>query len=447
MVTDKRNRTKRIFRWVVVPIVICIGYAIYAEWRGLSHMHYIGYDYAFFYYAFQAVLHHHVSWTSLYNMHAQQILLKQYNFPIQPYNQYVYPPQFAWLFSLFGLLPFYLSVALWMLTSVVLYFFGLFWLVKLLWPRIRRIHLLALFLLAAVMDPFQVDIGAGNVNSILFAAISLTFYLLYHRNKAGLAGIPLGLAILLKVTPAAILVFLLFRGQWRVCRSTAVVIFSVTALSALFVGVSPIVQYALHFSSFGHTSMKNGSAPYNQSIIGVMGMFHQHHWLNVSSSIQHVVYMLFVGCALWAMYSAIRKHSSHDWRLDIAMASLTPIVFSPLVEETHMVFVLPTLMVFARLAQEAYAQRTKTGLYTAGFLGIVTSVSILFLSLPTTFALNFAVSHWPQWFWIHTQMFDVLIAAFITTLWLYRHPVIPLASTHQKPHLVRCMSTQHNLSS
>lgn len=435
MATEKRNVIQSVFRWGLLLTVLFIAYTIYAEWRGLSYLHFIGYDYSFFYYAFQVILHHHITWDTLYNIHAQQHFLSRYGFPIRPYNQYVYPPQFACLFSLYGLFPFYLSAGLWMLTSATMYFLGVLWISKMLWPRMRQIHLLALFVVAAFLTPFQMDIGVGNVNSLLFSSMALTFYLLYHRKKAGLAGIPLGLAIMCKVTPAAILLVFLLRKQWRVCRYTGIVVVAGTAVSSLFVGVWPIVQYMLHFSTFGHTSMKNGPAPYNQSIIGVIGMFKMHHWIALSTSMQHLVYVLFSGCALCLLYRAIRRSQSFDWRLDMALASITPVVFSPLIEEPHMVYVLPTLMVFGRMAQEAYAQRTKRARYTCILLSTVAVTSILALSLPTTFVLNVLVAHRPQLFWVQTQMFDVLIAAFGTTLWLYKQSVLPPSSVRRRINL------------
>lgn len=60
------------------------------------------------------------------------------------------------------------------------------------------------------------------------------------------------------------------------------------------VGVSPIIQSAKHLFMFGQTSMKNGPAPYNQSLLGVLGMFAQHHFLDWPSSMQEAVFLGFV---------------------------------------------------------------------------------------------------------------------------------------------------------
>lgn len=442
-------------------IVVYILYAVFAEWRGLARMHFVGYDYAFFYYAFQSVLHHQTAWSHLYNLPLQQAWPAHHGFPLKPNNQYVYPPQFACLFSFFGLLPFALSAALWMLMSAILYFCAMFWLIRMLWQKIRRVHLLAVFVIAIALTPFEMDVGVGNVNTLLFAAISLTFYLRYHRNKAGWAGIPIGIAVLLKVTPAAILLIFLLRKEWRLLKSASAVMILGTICTALFTGIGPMTEYVVRFSSFGQTSMRNGPAPYNQSIFGVLGMLNEHHWLSLSSGVQYWAYVLFVVFVAWKIYSTLQgkilgrlkrnagtgagaragasAHPVHvprfewqkggpvawiaDWRLDIALAALTPLLFSPLVEENHMVYAFPVLVVFVRIAHDAYTQRTKAGLRRGAILLGITLISIVLLSLPATFALNFIVAHQPGLFFVQIQMFVVLITLFLTTLWVYRHPI------------------------
>jgi hypothetical protein len=153
---NKTGKTTIIFLALIVGICI-IGWASFAEWHGLSSIHLLGYDYTFFHYACQVVLHHGPA-SQLYNLH-----------------------QWAWL-----------------------------------------------------------------------------------------SGIPLGLTVLFKVTPLAIAVYLLLRRQWRNTISTATTLVLFTALTVMVLGVSPLTLYLRKFLSFGQTSMKNGPAPYNQSLIGVL---------------------------------------------------------------------------------------------------------------------------------------------------------------------------------
>jgi hypothetical protein len=387
----------------------------FAEWNGLNAIHLLHYDYGFFYYAFEAILHHQ-SGSSLYNVHAEQTFLARFHFPFLPHNQYVYPPQFAVFWCPFGALPFSLSSGIWMAMSILLYSLGVFWISRVIWPRLDWKYVGLLVLGASVMTPVQLDVGVGNVNCVLFSAVALSFYLLYNRQQAWRAGIPLGLAIVFKVTPAAILVYLLLRKQWRVSISALFTAGIFSGITAIWLGPACLIHYAEKFMAFGQTSMKNGPAPYNQSLVGVLGAFAQHHWLHWPPTFQNACFLLFMALtALLFLWVTIRTPSHRC--IDVGLASLAPLVFSPLVEQMHMVFVIPSLFSLVYMAQRTRRDAPRSSQTTFWVLMVVAAGSFLALSLPTTFALNFLVNHWPQLFWVHTHMFWVLLALFTTTTW------------------------------
>lgn len=399
-------------------------YAVISEWRGLVQLHYVGYDYAFFYWAFQSVLHHGTSFHMLYNLPSERHWLSLYHYPANPNNQFVYPPQFAVLLSMLGTLPFYLSTSLWMVLSMVSYFAAIFLLVRMLWPRVRRIQMAALFFVALILTPFEVDIGAGNVNSILLFLTVLFFYLYYHRKKPRLAGIPLGIAILFKVTPAAILLVFLLRKQWKVSIWTGITVAVGTMITVFVSGAAPIWQYAIHFMALGQTSMRNGAAPYNQSIVGVIGLLQAHGWMIGGQWMQHLGYGLFVVVIAAGIYKVVRREGVVDWRLDMALASLCPLLFSPLVEEMHLMFAIPAIMVLFRLGYESYFQTHSLNHPVVRRLLCSSILSVLLLSLPATFAFNFIVSHWPSLAWTHIQMFVALILTYLAVIATYRHAAL-----------------------
>ena len=412
-----KSVARRVLPWGIWALVLAgVSDVIGAEWHGLAKMGLLRYDYAYFYYAFQVVSHHQPA-AQLYTLHMEQAFLAKWQFPYLPYNQYVYPPQFALFWSFFGRLPFITSATMWMAMSAILYALGTFLLAKMLWPRLTRTRLLLLAMMAVLMTPFQIDLGVGNVNSILFAALALSFYLLYHRHSPWWAGVPLGLAIAFKVTPVAILVYLLLRRQWRAAVSTVLTTALLSGLTAFQLGNGILLRYAQDFLTFGQTSMKNGPAPYNQSLLGVFGMFVQHHWLTWSTHVQYGIFLAFaVGVAGVVLWISQRLQAS-DWDLDIAVASLTPLLFSPLVEEMHMIFALPTILVLGQRAREAFAAGTGRSRITGTVLASVILGTSVILSLPVTFALNYIVNHWATLFWVHMQMFLVLLILFFTVTW------------------------------
>lgn len=397
--------------WLMVSIgllTIVAIYSTYLELSGLAKLHLFRYDYAFFFYAFHTVLTGNAG-TKLYSMPNQVAWLQAHHFPLNPNNQYVYPPQFAVFWSPLGHLPFALSFDIWFGFTVAAYGVAIALLARMMWPRVGIVRWIFVALFAVLLTPFQIDAGAGNVNSILFALIVLTFYLRYQKHRKVLAGIPLGLAIVFKVTPGAILVYLLLRREWRTSMTTMITVVVLTVITGMATGWMAIWSYLTHFVSFGHTSMKNGPAPYNQSLIGVEQLFIRHHLVHLTSRGVQIEFLVCSVLIAIIVYSIARRHHL-DWRIHMAMASLTPLLFSPLVEEMHMVFVLPTLFVTCAWMETSYMLRRRIRASTVS-LAVVTTVGIFSLVLPLTFAVNAMTSWWPGLYWLHAQMFVVLIFA------------------------------------
>lgn len=457
------NSRKRILaKWALIGVAIVILAGSFGvEWHHMAKIKLIQIDYGYYYYAFQVALHHQPA-TSLYNITAQQALFRQLHLPVNLNNQYVYPPTFALLGAPLALLPFHSSANLWTALSIVLYGLGVFWIARICWPHLCGWRMVVLILFAAVLDPFENDVAVGNINSILFAAIALTFYLLYHRKLPGWAGIPLGFAILFKVTPVAVLVFLLLRRHWRTSASAVITGAVVGVVTMLWFGSSSLVNYAKNLSSLAHRSMQNGPAPYNQSVIGVLGLFHKHQWLQWSSTVQHLVFYIFACSAACLIFYVVRRTRA-DGAMDSALASFTPLLFSPLVERMYFVFAVPALLFLAREVQVSFRQGaakqgaakqggarergakqggvkepTEIGSTAMGstaeettgkeptamgraksiLLGIITLCGYLILSLPATVAVNAAVHHWNQLFWLDTYMFWALVVLFSSTAWV-----------------------------
>lgn len=412
------NGRKRIIaKWAFIGVAIVIlSCSIGVEFYDEAKIKFIQIDYGYYYYAFQVALHHHPS-ASLYNIVAQQSLFRHLHLPVNLNNQYVYPPTFALLGAPLALLPFHASADLWTALSIVLYTLGVFWIARICWPRLRGWRMVVLILFAAVLDPFQNDVAVGNINSMLFTAVALTFYLLYHRKLAGWAGIPLGFAILFKLTPLTVLVFLLLRRHWRTSASTIMTALVVSGLTMMWFGSSSLVAYAKNLSSLAHRSMQNGPAPYNESVIGVLGLFHKHQWLPWSSTVQHIVFYIFACAAACLIFYVVRRTRA-DGAMDSALASFTPLLFSPLVERMYFVFAVPALLFLAREVQVSFRQSTAMGRGSVIGLGITTLCGYLMLSFPATVAVNSAVHHWHQLFWLDTYMFWVLLVLFLSTVWV-----------------------------
>ncbi len=379
----------------LMMLILCV----IKEWQGLGRLHFLGYDYAFFYNAFLHVLEGQTDWTHLYDPSAERAFLLAQHDPIDPHNHYVYPPQFAWMFAWLGLVPFGMSLAIWRALSVAAGIMGVYWTTKTLWPRIRRGHLILAVAAALTLTPFQLDLAVGNVNTILFALLALSFYAIYRMDRPTLGAMALVVAVFIKVTPLVILVAIALQGRWRVVVRSVLFIFAGLASSFLFLGWESTAEYAAHFLQFGRQSMENGPAPYNQSLLGVLELVWDKGrpgplpvWLNVLFDVYAVAMLIVIG------FMVGRRPDAHA-SIRMGLTALLPVAISPLVEQPHMVLTFPALMASFYLVRRQVRKRERKiyAILIAGAYGLQT--------LPVTFLLNDATHLLPSIYWIHIQMF------------------------------------------
>jgi len=378
---------------------IVIGICVVKEWQGLGRLHFLGYDYAFFYNAFLHVLSGQTDWRHLYDPAAERAFLMAHGYPIDPHNHYVYPPQFAWMFAWLGLFPFGVSLALWRMLSIAAGMFGVYWTMKTLWPRIQRGHLFLAVAATLTLTPFQLDFAVGNVNTILFALLALVFYSVYRLDRPTLSAIALAAAVLIKVTPLAILLALAIQGRWNVVARSLLFLSAGLASSFLFLGWESTAAYATHFLQFGRQSMANGPAPYNQSLLGVLELLWNKGragspplWLSLLFDIYAVAMLFVIG-------TMMRRKPWTSESIRIGLSALLPVAVSPLVEQPHMVLTLPALMASLHLIRRhprTSSRRTYAALLATAY-GLQT--------LPVTFLVNRATRLLPSLYWIHIQMF------------------------------------------
>ncbi|SHK10552.1 Protein of unknown function [Alicyclobacillus tolerans] len=384
-------------------IFVLLILSTWLEWKGMSVSRLVHYDYAFFYTAFQAILHHPAhQWPKLYQIASEQQFAIQHGFPYNIHNQYVYPPQFAVFWAFMGHLPWIWSARIWIVISILSYCLAVYLTLKMMLPHLRWPNLFFWIAASFLLTPVQIDIAAGNVNSILLTCLALAFYFHYYRKKTWIAALFLALTIVWKVTPAAVLLYFLLQKQWRLGAYTLLFSLLLTIWSSFYVGWSTLLHYVGEFVTFGQNSMKNGPAPYNQSILGVLADLAKHHWLSGNLQSLYPFYYLFVLTSAVLIVHFARQlpvsHSSH-----FALSSLTPLLFSPLIEEMHLIFALPALILV--VSQKKYKIAAIGGWSSA-----------VLLSLPTTFLLNTLTRDWPSLFFMHTQMFWTLMILFTVTL-------------------------------
>lgn len=232
--------------------------------------------------------------------------------------------------------------------------------------------------------PLWVTVDHGQVNIVVTVCIVGAWLALHRRAHAAAIGLPIGLAIVLKVYPALLLGVLALRGRWRAVGWALGLVgaFTLVSLVALpdgswpqWIGqVLPTGGYAQR--PFG---LFSPVAPWNQSL----NAFASRMLLpNTFGEVLHpsagaarlVGYGLAGGVLALTAGVVVRaaRRGAKTLDLELAVVLCAAFMVAPLSWEHHLVFLLPVATVFIRRAalDDAYGRWAALGgLCALGVLG------------------------------------------------------------------------------
>ncbi len=250
------------FGWA--GLVICV--AIYVYWGIYLPLHTSGYGYDFTgpYEAAYALAHHSP-------LHVYDVLQqRQFNdavlhLPSGP-SDFRWTPQIAALLIPLGLLPYGVAHVLWFLLSQVALVASLLLLAQCLsaaitpdavgqragmLTRLRSpyIAFAALFCATTLSQPVTDSLRLGQSTFLLLVGFSLLIYGEVFEHPV-VAGCGLGLAILIKLFPAVLLVVYLWRGRYRLCVAAFGFIVALTVLTLPLTGFHLYVEFAQAITTY-----------------------------------------------------------------------------------------------------------------------------------------------------------------------------------------------------
>jgi hypothetical protein len=335
-------------------------------------------DFNYYLYAFTTILNHPGDASLLYDRDGLLAFLESMG--VQrggPGLFYGYPPQFALVFSVFGYLPPLAAKLTWVVCSALLFAAGVGMLIKLAYRGSDGGVRLLFVAMALASCPLMIDISLGQSNELLFFLIVATFFFVDRGNRA-LAGVFLGTAIVLKVTPIAIGGLLLMRREWRTAIVTALTSMAITAFTAWKVGVHTLWHYLVSdMPRLNAQNLKFGGAPDNNSLRGAVQTLAEMAGIHPSESTLHTVWLVTAAIAcVMAVVLVFRRHA--DRRIDFALAVTTMLVASPMLEPVHLLAALIPLAILLGTAFEhpglrvsALAPRTELALIALTVLTMI----------------------------------------------------------------------------
>ncbi|MFF3335177.1 glycosyltransferase 87 family protein [Streptomyces sp. NPDC002888] len=213
--------------------------------------------------------------------------------------------------------------------------------VRLLTGRAWRRHgwygcALALCVLA-LFEPLRDTFSFGQVNVLLLALVLVDGWLL-ATGRGRWAGVGIGLAAAIKLTPAVFIGLLLLARRWRAAGVATVVAAAATGLAAWVAADAS----RFYWTQALWDTTRVGRLDYvsNQSLQGVLARLGEQ-----SREVWVVTVLLVLGVWVWRARRAV---VAGNWQAAFALTGLTACLVSPITWVHHLVWLLPSFAVLLR---------------------------------------------------------------------------------------------------
>jgi alpha-1,2-mannosyltransferase len=263
--------------------------------------------------------------------------LYDYLLPKSTYG-FTYPPFAALLMLPMAITPWHLAIVISAVACVVTTLIVLYWLVDPVsrrenWTRWYALALVTCF--AAAFEPLRETFLFGQVNMLLVFMVAVDLLLLVARGNR-FAGVVIGLATAIKLTPGIFIVYLLVTRRWKaaiVASGTA------TAATVLAGALAPDTSRVFWTDALWNTDRVGALAFIsNQSLYGAVARLHP-------ADPSRVLWVLAVVAVLSLWVVRVRRAAAAgDEMTGFALTGILGCLLSPVTWVHHLVWVGPAIL-------------------------------------------------------------------------------------------------------
>ncbi len=248
---------------------------------------------------------------------------------------FTYPPFAAFVMLPMAVLPWPVVVTITCAATIAV----TVWLLRRLLGKPGWFELGVFLCLAAVFEPMRETFLFGQVNMLLVGLVSADLLLLTAR-RSKWAGIGIGLATAVKLTPGIFIVYLLITRRWRAALVSMLTAGGVTLAAA---AIAPDTSREFWTAALWDTD-RVGVLSFisNQSLQGAVARLdpvHPNRILWVS--------LVLLALAVWAIRSQ-RAVANNDEMLGLALTGLVGVLISPVTWIHHLVWAIPAMVLIWR---------------------------------------------------------------------------------------------------
>jgi hypothetical protein len=283
---------------------------------------------------------------------------------------WVYLPGYAWLFRPFADLDFPTAARVWLGVNVILLGASIALVLRArLWrgdPQLAALRVAWIIFLGLTFQPMLDNLWHGNVSILILFCFCAGYYFL-RREQPLLAGLALGLIVPLKFYPALIVLYFVWRRDWRVVIGAAISSLALVTLSWFTVGANGMIEYAQKI--LGELGAGGVPAFNNQSLAGFL--LHAftfgdvNGWQDMAvpmpvTVLRYALILGLLGAVAWAMRRAPEKTGNavlaRDF--DLALVIGVMLIASPITWYHYYVWLfLPVVIVLDYFLMRAMSRR------------------------------------------------------------------------------------------
>ncbi len=281
--------------------------------------------------------------------------LYDYLLPLNTYG-YTYPPFAALTMLPMAVIPWNLAIVISCLACVATTVVIVYWLIDPIARRegwVRWYALLLTLAVATVFEPVRETFGFGQVNMLLLFLVAADFVLLIIPGRR-FAGVGIGLATAIKLTPGVFILYLLVTRKWK-----AAFVASATAAVATVIAaaISPTTSLVFWSDAVWNTDRVGVLATIsNQSLNGAVQRLN-----DADPSTALWIASVMVVMVIW-FFRVRRAAAAGDELTAFALTGVVGCLISPVTWVHHLVWVGPALLLLVDNAAAARTARRRWGL-------------------------------------------------------------------------------------
>lgn len=284
---------------------------------------------------------------------------------------FTYPPFAALCLLPFAVVPLGAAQALIFVTTAAAVTVTTWWLVAPVaerhgWPRWYALALAVP--LVCALEPVRETVGFGQVNMLLVVLLLADVRALARGGRW--AGVGIGLAAAIKITPALFIVYLLVTRRWR-----AAAVATGTAVAATL--GAAVVMPGSSWQFWTHTLWDTGRVgrldyASNQSLMGLLARL-----VDPAEPSRLVWLVVALPVAVVGMWRAARAYQGGDDVAGVALTGLTSVLLSPISWTHHLYWVVPALLVLVDVGLGSGGPRRARMLTAAGVTYAAVALSLI----------------------------------------------------------------------